>query len=297
MLHAAFTIQNPRDRWILARQPALNPAFAIVEVVWMLRGRRDSALPNYWNPALPEYSGCEADYHGAYGFRLRRQFGLDQLERAYLALRENPNSRQVVLQIWDPVADFPDERGRARNSDIPCNVNSMLKVRNGKLEWTQIMRSNDLFRGVPHNFVQFTCLQEVMAGWLGLELGTYNHLSDSLHAYEEDLDHFRSTDLRVEGLPNTDSLRLPKPESDEAFRSLDEIFSAIARDDLLEENLMEMVRGCDLPRAHENLLRVVAADAARREEQVELAKTLVGGCTNPTLTQAWDRWFSRFDVP
>jgi len=75
--------------------------------------------------------------------------------------------------------DFPDEEGRPASQDILCNVLSMLKIRDGRLEWTQVMRSNDLFRGVPYNFVQFTVLQEVIAGWLGLEVGAYDHVSDS----------------------------------------------------------------------------------------------------------------------
>lgn len=45
------------------------------------------------------------------------------------------------------------------------------------------MRSNDVHRGLPYNVVQFTTLQEVMAGWLGLEVGGYHHWSDSLHLY------------------------------------------------------------------------------------------------------------------
>jgi thymidylate synthase len=296
MLHAAFEIRNPRDRWVLARQPAMNPAFPIVEVVWTLRGRRDSGLLNYWNPGLPEYAGCGPEYHGAYGFRLRHQFGFDQLDRAYLALQHKPDSRQVVLQIWDPTADFPDEQGREVSKDVPCNVSSMLKVRDGKLEWTQIMRSNDIFRGVPHNFVQFTSLQEVMAGWLGLEVGSYTHLSDSLHAYESTIDLLRDTDFHVEGLSNADSLCLPKRESDEVFRSLDEDLSTIVSNDLRDEDLQKLVESSGLPRAYENLLRVVAADAARRKRWNDLATNLVAGCTNPALTQAWDRWLSRFSA-
>lgn len=294
MLHAAFEIRDPRDRWILARQPAMNPAFAIVEVIWILGGRRDSGLLNYWNPDLPEYSGHGAEYHAAYGFRLRHQFGFDQLDRAYQALHNNPDGRQVVLQIWDPTADFPDEEGREVSKDIPCNVSSMLKVRDGKLEWTQVMRSNDIFRGIPHNFVQFTSLQEVMAGWLGLEVGSYSHFSDSLHAYEDTIDHLRDTDFDVEGSSNSDSLCLPKRESDEALSSLNEALSAIASNDLREEDLLRIVEGRGLPRAYENLLRIVAADAARRERWNELARTLAAECTNPALTQAWDRWLSRF---
>ena len=49
------------------------------------------------------------------------------------------------------------------------------------------MRSNDIFRGLPYNFVQFTSMQEILAGWLKINVGSYNHVSDSLHIYERDL--------------------------------------------------------------------------------------------------------------
>src|SRR2546423_11596601 len=105
ILHTGFTIQDPRQRWVVVREPALNPAFAIAEVIWILNGRKDSAFLTYWNSQLPNYAGSGKEYHGAYGFRLRQHFGIDQLERAYLALQHNPNGRQVVLQIWDSVND------------------------------------------------------------------------------------------------------------------------------------------------------------------------------------------------
>jgi len=44
LLGAVFTIKNPRQRWITSRQPAINPAFAIAEVVWIVSGRRDAAF-------------------------------------------------------------------------------------------------------------------------------------------------------------------------------------------------------------------------------------------------------------
>lgn len=297
MLHAAFTIRNPLERWVIARRPAINPAFAIVETVWILAGRDDSALPNHWNPELPKYTGSGERYRGAYGHRLRRRFGLDQLERAYLALSKNPDSRQVVLQIWGSRIDLPDEEGRPINPDIPCNVLSMLKVRDGTLEWTQVMRSNDLFRGVPYNFVQFTVLQEVMAGWLGLGVGSYDHLSDSLHVYEEDLGSLEGFDRSAEIVPNTDSLHLPKQESNAAFTAVERRLDAMTDEDLTEERMRELSADDGLPRAFENLLRVAAADSARRRGWIGLSEAIAEGCTNAALQQIWEGWLSRMEAP
>jgi thymidylate synthase len=292
ILHAAFTIRSPLERWVFARRPAINPAFAIVETVWILAGRDDSALPNHWNPELPKYTGLGERYSGAYGHRLRHRIGLDQLERAYLALSKNRDSRQVVLQIWDSKIDLPDEEGRPANTDIPCNVLSMLKVRDCKLEWTQVMRSNDLFRGVPYNFVQFTVLQEVMAGWLGLGVGSYNHLSDSLHVYEDDLGSLKGFDRQTEIVPNTDSLALPKEESDAAFATVERRLDAMIDDSLTEDRMRQLLEGDGLPEAFENLLCIAAADSARRRGWIGLSEAAIRGCTNDALLQAWTGWLS-----
>ncbi len=293
LLHAAFTIQDPRQRWVVARQPALNPSFAIAEVVWILCGRRDSAFLNYWNSQLPKFAGSGKEYHGAYGFRLRHQFGIDQLERAYQALRYNPDGRQVVLQIWDPQADFPDARGQPVNPDIPCSISSMLKIRNGKLEWMQIIRSNDLFRGVPYNFIQFTSIQEVLAGWLGVELGSYNQLSDSLHLYDGDV-KLLGISASDGAERNSDSLCLPKEESNAVLTKVNRLIESMTGPGLLQEDLRALLTKHSIPGAFQNLLLVVAAEAARRRGWLALAQSLMNDCSNPVLIRAWKNWFTRF---
>ena len=186
ILHAAITIDDPRQRWVASRQSPLNIAFAFAELVWIMTGRNDLAFMQAWNKRLPDYVGKGPKLHGAYGYRLRQKGGVDQLTRVYQSLSSNPNTRQAVLQIWDSSVDLPQSDGSPANQDIPCNVLSLLKVRAGKLEWLQVIRSNDLFLGIPYDFVQFTSLQEVMAGWLGIDCGAYHQVSDSLHIYDRD---------------------------------------------------------------------------------------------------------------
>jgi thymidylate synthase len=218
ILHVGLTIERPRERWIVSRTPAMNPAFALVEVFWIAAGRRDAALPLYWNPRLAEFCGAGSTYHGAYGHRLRRHFGVDQLDRVYVALQAAPHTRQAVLQIWDGAVDLPNEVGTPADLDIPCNVVALPKVRNGKLEWMQVIRSNDLFLGLPHNVVQFTCLQEMLAGWLGIAVGAYHQLSDSLHVYSKDLGAVRSSIRPLTLANNSDSLALDRRSWDEVMR-------------------------------------------------------------------------------
>ena len=295
LLHVALSITQPAERWVVSRSPALNPGFALAEVVWIVAGRDDSEFVNAFYPGLRKWQGTGQTYHGAYGHRLRRRFEIDQLERAYLALKENPDSRQVVLQLWDARADLPDEHGKARSSDIPCNVMSLLKIRDGFLEWMQILRSNDVWRGLPHNIVQFTSLQEIMAGWLGCRVGTYNQISDSLHVYvdDEDADNIRNSVL-FEAAPNMDSIALPKPDSDAAFCELASRVDRIIEEDSTPRDLSELARYPGAPAAIQNILRVLVAELARRRELLDLSREIMGECSNPAISQLWDRWFGRW---
>lgn len=297
LLHATLTIESPRDRWILSRYPAMNPAFAIAEVVWIISGRQDSAFLNFWNPLLPQFSGQGKIYYGAYGFRLRQHFGPDQISKAFRALESNPTSRQVVLQIWDPRLDLPDIDGEPRARDIPCNVCALLKVRDERLEWAQVMRSNDILLGLPHNVVQFTYLQEIMAAWLGIEVGSYVHFSDSLHAYVESVESLKELEPGAPVPENTDQWKLPYAETGRVIDYLCHQMDIMRTPGLGEAQLEEACATDTLESAAANMLLVVGADAARRSDHLDLCAALIGRCSNPVLKLGYQRWMERQASP
>lgn len=176
--------------------------------------------------------------------------------------------------------------------DVPCNICALLKVREGKLEWTQIMRSNDLFRGFPHNVIQFSSLQEIMAGWLGLEVGSYHHYSDSLHLYENDgtvASHFEDIDPPS----NTDNLSVTKKESDNAFKQLSRFCDFCADPKLAGSDILSMVLQLDIPEAHLNLARILAADSLRRRKSTQEMLNVLKSCTNESLIFMFRRWLNK----
>jgi len=292
IMNAALAISDPRQRWISARVPPMNPAFAIAEVIWILNGRQDSEMLNYFNPQLPKYAGTGTTYHGAYGHRIRQRFGIDQLERGFEVLTKNPESRQVVLQIWDANADLPTMAGNPMSPDIPCNICSLVKVRNDRLEWCQIMRSNDLFRGFPHNVIQFTVLQEVFAGWLELQLGSYHHYSDSLHFYEHDGPLSERME-EIEPPKNTESLSFPKNLSDEAFAALSAFSDACSSSVTKPTEIVSKLKDTRFQEPHRNLARVLAADSLRRRKEIEMMEAVIGECGNECLRFMFERWLGK----
>ena len=293
ILHAAISIANPRQRWAVSRRPALNPALALAEVVWIMTGRSDLEFLEFWSNEYRKFVGDGPELHGAYGYRIRCHLSIDQLDRAFRALSNNPDTRQVVLQIWDSEVDMPNSDGTPADYDIPCNVMSMPKVRDGRLEWLQVIRSNDVFRGLPYNLVQFTCLQEILAGWLNVECGTYNQVSDSLHVYEQDTDDVLGSKSLLDVSLNTDSLKLPKDESDQVFKELEGRIEQLIDPDLGPGELKRLASWESAPEAYRNIMTVLAAETFRRRGEKDSAVEAMSSCTNPAYQQLWTRWLAR----
>lgn len=294
LLHVVTSISDPRQRWVQSRRPPMNPAFALAEVVWILAGRNDVDFLEFWFSKIRQFIGERPYAYGAYGHRLRFHHGIDQLERAYQALRNNPNSRQVALQIWDAETDLPNQTGEPRSEDIPCNMLSMLKVRDGRLEWFQVIRSNDIYLGVPYNFIQFTMLQEIIAGWLGIGVGTYNQVSDSLHVYDRDAKNVtRSVPTHEE--KNSDSIAVSKDISDQLFAELSRKLDDMRNPSLQVESLLGLAEWPSAPQSFKNMLLLLSSEAARRHHWHDLSKGLMAQCTNPGFIRLWDNWIASVD--
>lgn len=291
LLHAFISIENPRQKWVYDRKPPISISFALAELVWIMNGEECSEVINYWNPKLSEFAGDGDTYYGAYGKRIRSHFGFDQLEKAYYALQNTPESRQVVIQIYDVEKDFPIDKGQPRSKDIPCNICSLLKVRDGKLEWSQIMRSNDILLGMPYNFVQFTSLQEILAGWLGLEVGAYIHYSDSLHLYCRDF-HKIGIGQELE-VVNLDSLSLGRIESEKIFKEIYDRMIALMNKSIFKKEIFSLAQLKSEYVAYNNIMLIIAAYVAKKLHYNDLVDDLVCKCENEAYKAMWKRWANK----
>jgi thymidylate synthase len=289
---AAFTIRNPRQRWVLSRYPTMNPAFAIAEVVWIVSGRRDAAFLNYWNPKLPRLAGHAQSDQRECGFRLRKHLGPGELEKAYQALREHPDAPQTVLPAGDGPADPASTPGRPAQPDA-TTLCSCARIREGKLEWTQFLPDNDLFLGLPHNFVQFSLLQEILAAWLGIEVGHYRHRANRLHLCVPDKNHFRDA-FPAASRENTDALRFTQAESGVFFAELSRRMEEMTSLLLTKNQLRQLARAEPLPKPLRHWLLVAAADSARRRGWLKLGGEFMAECANPALKQLWERWLRQW---
>lgn len=286
LLHVMLQLNHPRQSWVSCRQPAINISFALAELIWILKGDNSRRIIDYWNSSYKSYAADEnsAVYHGAYGYRLRKNFGFDQLQRAYEALKNNPSNRQTVLIYWDAKQDFPNEDGSRRSRDIPCNICSMLKIRNNKLEWSQLMRSNDIHLGLPYNLVQFTHIQEIMAGWLNIGVGTYTHYSDSLHLYDRDKEKCSVQECNI---LNYDNLAIDKDESEILIAQIyDRMFKA-TEEQLESQEVKQLFLLNSKHEAYNNILAIIGVYVAKKNKYYDVERFLLEKCTNELYKKIW----------
>lgn len=184
--HVITHLHSPLAALPLGTGRNLSRKIAAAEAVQLIGGFSDPELmlkasPNfarYMEPGLKQF-------HGAYGTRIGHQ-----LPAVIHKLQAAPDTRQAVITLWDPLRDNqPSKR------DYPCTVMLHFDVSNGRLNMNTIMRSNDVWLGVPYDWFQFTQLQLTMCNVMGLDCGTYTHQSLSTHIYVGDI--VKTNDLHV----------------------------------------------------------------------------------------------------
>ena len=292
MLHAAITVTDIRSRWVTSRVPTMNVAFSIAEVVQIVAGEDDTRFLAHWFPGFPRFVGDARHAPGAYGNRLRRRFGFDQLTRAVNALRSDEESRQVVLSIWRPEDDLPIDCGTPRTGDVPCNVLSCLRVVDGRLHWLQTCRSNDIFRGVPQNLVQFTYLQEILAGMLGIEVGEYCHVASSLHAYRDALKEFTVRRI-LQPVERSNDIRLGQADVHAAWGRLAQLAWELVDLSIESGPRVQSAAAVNELGPIADLYWILAAEDARRRGWLDECALCQERCSDPALRAMWRLWLDR----
>jgi len=135
-----------------------------------------------WRHFGATYRGLKGERAGSVGYAGE---GVDQLRWAQQQLRENPESRQILVSAWNPV-DLP------KQALPPCHVLVHFRARGGRLHSTMFQRSADCFLGVPFNIAGYSLLAHMMAQACGLEPGVFTHFLSDAHLYENHLEQVRT---------------------------------------------------------------------------------------------------------
>ena len=180
-------IERPLYPLVSSYGRPVNVTFALAELLWILLGLKEVKMLQFYNSNIAQFSDNGDDFNAAYGYRMRKGFGHDQIEDVIQLLTADPESRQGVISIFDPRYDraFWGPYDKNLTKDRACNIVANLLIRDGKLDWTQTIRSNDLIFGMPYNFMQWMNIQAYCAIRLGVGVGSFYDQINSLHVYTD----------------------------------------------------------------------------------------------------------------
>ncbi len=121
---------------------------------------------------------------------------IDQISQVVEALRENPDSRRILVCAWN-VAELPNM------ALPPCHCLFQFYVADGKLSCQLYQRSADIFLGVPFNIASYALLTHMLAQQSELSVGEFIWTGGDCHLY---LNHLDQVDEQLQREP----LALPR---------------------------------------------------------------------------------------
>ncbi len=139
-----------------------------------------------------EFAKKHGNLGPVYGKQWRDFFGVDQVQSVIDQLKENPNSRRIIISAWNP-------KELSEMALPPCHAFMQFYVSNdGKLSLQLYQRSADVFLGVPFNIASYSLLLMMVAQVTGLKPYEFIHTTGDTHIY---LNHFDQINLQLSREP------------------------------------------------------------------------------------------------
>jgi thymidylate synthase len=140
-------------------------------------GHLDTAYGRFWRRFPVPEEGLPGESWPDEDHRWRNDEGtFDQIAYAVDQLRENPNSRRIVISAWHPA-------NAAVSTLPPCHYTFVLNVQGDELNVHLTQRSGDIALGIPFNIAAYSLLATAIAGRTGFEPGTFAHTIVDAHIY------------------------------------------------------------------------------------------------------------------
>ncbi len=203
----------------------------IYELLWFINGDTniDYLQENgvrIWN----EWADENGDLGPVYGAQWRNWNGdgIDQIKELIHNIKNNPNSRRLLVSAWNPSVlpdtsvSFSENVAQGKAALPPCHAFFQFYVAEGKLSCQLYQRSADIFLGVPFNIASYALFTMMVAQVCDLEVGEFVHTFGDAHIYNN---HFEQIELQL----SRDLRPLPQmkinPEIKDIFQFTFEDFS------------------------------------------------------------------------
>lgn len=131
-----------------------------------------------------EFAKKHGELGPVYGKQWRDFGGVDQIKEIVDQLKNNPDSRRIIVSAWNP-PDVP------KMALPPCHCLFQLYVVDGKLSCQLYQRSCDVFLGVPFNIASYALFTMMLAQTCDLKPGTFVHTFGDVHIYTNHMDQVK----------------------------------------------------------------------------------------------------------
>jgi len=172
----------------------------IYELLWFLKGDTNvKYLQDHGVRIWNEWANENGDLGPVYGAQWRNWNGdgIDQISMVIEQIKNNPDSRRIIVAAWNPSVMPQSGKSFAENVAMgnaalpPCHAWFQFYVANGKLSLQMYQRSADIFLGVPFNIASYALLLMMVAQVTGLQPGEFVHTFGDAHIYLNHLEQVR----------------------------------------------------------------------------------------------------------
>lgn len=178
----SFSIDLEKDGFPLLALRKIPTKIFIAEQIWFISGaRKPEIFLRNFTRIWDDFTNPGDVVTVAYGYRWRKHFGRDQLGKLVTLLKKDPSSRHGVVVTWDPSSDG---LGGTSKGNVPCPYTFTVNIIGGRLNMMNVVRSNDMILGFPHDVAGFALLQAILAQELGVKPGVYTHIIANAHVYD-----------------------------------------------------------------------------------------------------------------
>lgn len=176
---AAKTTVDLRKEFPLLQIKKTNLSTIAKETIFFVRGQTNNNIlkeqgVKIWN----KWERENGDLGPIYGSQWRNfnGQGYDQLQNAIETIRNNPNSRRIIVSAWNP----------CQLDDMalpPCHIMFQFNVQGEDLDLLLFQRSSDILIGTPFNDASYSLLLHMVAHLTNKRPRKFIHVHGNTHIY------------------------------------------------------------------------------------------------------------------
>lgn len=191
---------NLQEGFPLVTTKKIHLKSIIYELLWFLKGDTNihyltENSVRIWN----EWADENGELGPVYGHQWRNwnSEGIDQIQEIINTLKNNPDSRRMVVSAWNPSVmpdtskSFSENVANGKAALPPCHALFQFYVVDNKLSCQLYQRSADVFLGVPFNIASYALLTMMIAQVCELQLGDFVHTFGDVHIYNNHIEQVK----------------------------------------------------------------------------------------------------------